>query len=127
SGTPEFDRILLDAPCSNLGVIPRRPEVPMRLTEDGFKQITARQKAILDGASTHLRPGGVLVYATCSPESEESLEIVEAFLRGHENFFLEDASSWVPARWVSRQCVFTSEASMGFDGFFAARLRLRET
>lgn len=72
-----FDRILVDAPCSNTGVIRRRVDVRWRLTEEDFIRMPAQQFALLRRASTFLKPGGTLVYSTCSLEPEENEEVVE--------------------------------------------------
>lgn len=119
----EFQRILLDVPCSNLGVMARRPEVPQRLDRKSFEAVAKRQRQILAGASRCLLPGGVLVYATCSPEPEETLRVVQDFLRDHSDFEWEDASRFVEAEWVKDGCVQAWNAELGFDGFFGARLR----
>jgi 16S rRNA (cytosine967-C5)-methyltransferase len=118
-----FDRILLDVPCSNLGVVSRRPEVPSRLDPQAFEEIVARQRKILAGAAECLAPGGVLVYGTCSPEPEETTFVVRHFLKHHPEFVLDDASSILGQDWVKDGCVQSFDATLGFDGFFAARLR----
>ena len=118
-----FDRILVDAPCSNLGVMSRRPEVPMRLDRKAFQQVVAGQRKILNGAARHLAVGGVLVYGTCSPEREETGDVVEWFLRKNPGFRLESAESCVEARWVRNGYLVAGDDALGFDGFFGARLR----
>ncbi len=83
---PEFDAVLLDAPCSGLGTIRRDPEIRWRRTEADLERFGATQQALLEHASAVVRPGGRLVYATCSSEPEENDDIVEAFLRRHPEF-----------------------------------------
>jgi len=122
----EFDRILLDVPCSNLGVIGRRPEVPLRLDPKSLDNVVDRQQRILEGASKCLKPGGVLVYATCSPEREETFGVIESFLAKHPDFILDDAADFVDARFVKDNCVLAHDAALGFDGFFGARLRKKD-
>jgi 16S rRNA (cytosine967-C5)-methyltransferase len=75
-----FDRILVDAPCSNTGVIRRRVDVRWRLTEEDFIRMPAQQLALLKRTATLLKPGGTLVYSTCSLEPEENEQLVEQAL-----------------------------------------------
>jgi 16S rRNA (cytosine967-C5)-methyltransferase len=72
-----FDRVLVDAPCSNTGVIRRRVDVRWRLTEEDFIRMPAQQLALLRRTATLLKPGGTLVYSTCSLEPEENDAVVE--------------------------------------------------
>ncbi len=81
-----FDRVLVDAPCSNTGVIRRRPDVRWRWNEDHLAQLVALQKDILEAAAAHVKPGGRLVYSTCSNEPEENAEQIAAFLAAHPDF-----------------------------------------
>jgi 16S rRNA (cytosine967-C5)-methyltransferase len=75
-----FDRILVDAPCSNTGVLRRRVDVRWRLTEEDFIRMPAQQLALVRRAASLLRPGGTLVYSTCSLEPEENDQLVEKAL-----------------------------------------------
>ena len=81
-----FDRVLVDAPCSNTGVIRRRPDARWRWNADHLAQLVALQKEILGAAAAHVKPGGRLVYSTCSNEPEENAEQVAAFLAAHPDF-----------------------------------------
>lgn len=72
-----FDRILVDAPCSNTGVIRRRVDVRWRLTDEDFIRMPAQQLALIKRTATLLKPGGTLVYSTCSLEPEENDRVVE--------------------------------------------------
>ena len=81
-----FDRVLVDAPCSNTGVIRRRPDARWRWNADHLAQLVALQKEILEAAAAHVKPGGRLVYSTCSNEPEENAEQVAAFLAAHPDF-----------------------------------------
>ena len=78
-----FDRVLVDAPCSNTGVLRRRVELRWRLQPQEITRLAAEQLRLLDRAALRVRPGGVLVYSTCSLEPEENEQVVEAFLRDH--------------------------------------------
>ena len=81
-----FDRVLVDAPCSNTGVIRRRPDVRWRLNASHIAQLADLQRQILDAAVAHVKPGGRLVYSTCSNEPEENAEQITAFLAAHPDF-----------------------------------------
>lgn len=84
-----FDRILVDAPCSNTGVIRRRVDVRWRLTPADFEQMPQRQRAILDALLPLLKRGGTLVYSTCSLEAEEDEQLAEAFARANPGVRLD--------------------------------------
>lgn len=81
-----FDRILLDAPCSNTGVIRRRIDVPHRLNPEDFQGLTRLQEALLGALAPRLAPGGRLVYSTCSIDHEEGHLLVDRFLQGDSRF-----------------------------------------
>ena len=73
-----FDRVLLDAPCTGLGALRRRPEVRWRRTADDVPPLVELQTALLDGALASVRPGGVVAYVTCSPHIDETVAVVDA-------------------------------------------------
>jgi 16S rRNA (cytosine967-C5)-methyltransferase len=81
-----FDRILIDAPCSGLGTIRRDPDVKWLRSPDDLAGFAATQRAMLSSAADAVRPGGTLVYATCSSEPEENEQVVDAFLGAHSDF-----------------------------------------
>ena len=105
-----FDRILLDAPCSNTGVMRRRVDVRWRLKPADFGRMQARQIRILRAVAPLLRPQGALVYSTCSLESDENRDVVQELLRTTSILQLEEEKSSMPFR-------------DHFDGAFAIRLR----
>ncbi len=107
----KFDRILLDVPCSNLGVLSRRPEAKYRLTPDDFKTLPNLQIRILEQASHALKTGGILVYATCSPDRAETDNVIEKFLDARADY--EKAGT--PVR--------IGKNPLGMDRFFAIALR----
>lgn len=121
-----FDRILIDAPCTGLGVLRRHPEAKWHKTEALIVRFAAKQRAILDAVGPLLKPGGVLVYSTCSTEREENEERVEAFLRTHAGWTVEDLRGVLPAAaapLVTPQGYFSTLGnSLDMDQFFAARL-----
>lgn len=113
AGDPDlepFDAILLDVPCSNTGVLRRRVDVRWRLYQNFTGHIRAQQLAILEATSPLVKPGGSIVYSTCSIEPEENSELVAAFLSDHPEFRLEASMDSLPYR--DQQ-----------DGAYAARLR----
>ena len=105
-----FDKVLVDAPCSNTGVLRRRPDARWNWNEEKLAALVKLQADILDACATRVAPGGVLVYSTCSNEPEENEAQVTAFLARHPEFSLEESRESIP---------FDSET----DGAFAARLR----
>ncbi|MEY2598099.1 MAG: rRNA ((967)-C(5))-methyltransferase RsmB [Verrucomicrobiota bacterium] len=108
-----FDRILLDVPCSNTGVLRRRVDVRWRLTEEDFLRMPVQQFAMVRRAVPLLKPGGVLVYSTCSIESEENEAVVARVEAEFPELVLER---------VQRRLPFAD----AMDGAYAARFRKRE-
>ena len=107
----EFDRILLDVPCSNMGVIARRPESKYRITPESVKELAELQSRLLASASQALKVGGILVYATCSPDPMETTQVVNRFLKEHPEF----EKVGTP--------VYPGAEDSRLDGFFAQALR----
>lgn len=87
--TRGFDAVLVDVPCSNSGVLAQRPEARWRLTSDNLASLTRVQSELAGAAAAHVRPGGRLVYSTCSLEAEENRDRVVAFLAAHADFTLD--------------------------------------
>ena len=104
-----FDKVLVDAPCSNTGVLRRRPDARWNWNEEKLAALVKLQADILDACASRVAPGGALVYSTCSNEPEENEAQVTAFLTRHPDFSLAESRESVP---------FES----GTDGAFAARL-----
>jgi 16S rRNA (cytosine967-C5)-methyltransferase len=105
-----FDRVLVDAPCSNTGVMRRRVDLRWRISPEEILRLRQTQLDLLKLAATKLKPGGILVYSTCSLEPEENSEVVKEFLREHKNFKLESERELLP---------FADNV----DGAFVARLK----
>ena len=82
----KIDRVLVDAPCSGLGTLRRNPDLKWRQSPQAIDELAAKQRAILDAAAMLLKPGGRLVYATCSVLGQENREVVETFLAAHPGF-----------------------------------------
>ena len=121
------DRILLDAPCSGLGVLRRHPEGKWHKHQEMFQRHHDLQTQILTTVSAVLRPGGVLVYSTCSTEREETEDVIEHFCRTHPGWVRESVESWVPSSALSyvtaQGALSTMGNTCGMDEFYAVRLR----
>ena len=110
----KFDRILLDVPCSNMGVIARRPESVYRMTPESINEVAELQFKILENASAALAPGGRLVYATCSPDPTETTRVIARFVKAHPEF-VKVGEPVLPGLKDSR-----------LDGFFAQALEYKK-
>jgi len=123
-----FDVVLCDVPCSGLGVLGRRPDARWSKQAEDIAALCEVQRQILDQAAQLVRPGGVLVYSTCTITPEENQQQLEAFLVAHPDFYLDTA---LPSYWPS-----VGKGAAGFvqflpmiddtDGFFIARLMRKE-
>ena len=122
-----FDYILVDAPCTGLGVVRRSPDIKYRRREEDIASAALIQRALLMNLSCYLKKGGVLVYSTCTFEPEETEEVVGGFLERNPGFCLEDAAKALPdgcAQLVDEKGFFRPlPHKHGMDGFFGARLR----
>ena len=121
-----WDAVLLDAPCSATGTMARHPDARWRLSPEGIAGLARRQAALLEAAAALVRPGGVLVYATCSLEPEENQRQVEAFLERHPEYERSPVSGAVPTALLTAARDFQSLPQRhGTDGAYAARLARR--
>lgn len=123
---PIFDAVLVDAPCSGLGTIRRDPDIRWRRREDELAVLARDQIALLNRAADVVRPGGRLVYATCSSEPDENDAVVTAFLEARTDFHFADlrtAAVPVIAPFIDAHGYFrTTPAEHGLEAFFAALL-----
>ena len=122
---PPFDRILIDAPCSGTGVIRRHPDIRWNRRPEELATYQQTQVHLLEVAATLLKPGGVLVYVTCSLEPEEDEEVLRIFAERCPRFGIEEATAFLPGaarRLVDGAGFFRTDPTDGLDGFFAARL-----
>jgi 16S rRNA (cytosine967-C5)-methyltransferase len=121
-----FDRVLVDAPCSGLGVLRRNPEGKWWKTPADISELASRQKSILLNGAGFLKDGGTLLYAACSTAPEENEAVIADFLSKRPDFMLEDLRGLFPAytELFTKEGFFRSWPHRhGMDGFFAARLR----
>lgn len=117
-----FDRVLVDAPCSNTGVLGRRPDARWRRGPQDLPRLARLQGELLDAARTQVRRGGRLVYATCSLEPEENEEVVRAYLERHSEDKLSSAEGVLPDDVVAGGYLRTDPATQPLDGAFGAIL-----
>ncbi|MBV9797014.1 MAG: 16S rRNA (cytosine(967)-C(5))-methyltransferase RsmB [Solirubrobacterales bacterium] len=124
-GDPAADRVLVDPPCSGLGTLQSRPDVRWRASPQKISELIDSQARILAAGAAATAPGGVLVYSVCTISRAESEELIESFLREHEEFSADDLGAEYPA-WRHRgdgcylQLLPHRDRT---DGFFVARLR----
>lgn len=132
--TGAFDAVLLDAPCSATGTIRRHPDLPYLKSSRQIGELVILQRNMLTRASAFVKPGGLLIYCTCSLEAEEGLGQVTRFLLKREEFAIEaiaPGEAGIAPAMITKEGYFRSlpfmaiGSSKGLDGFFAARLRRR--
>lgn len=105
-----YDLVLADLPCSGLGVVGRKPDIKYRMTREQQKELACLQRKILHTVYAYVKPGGVLLYSTCTIGRMENEENVRAFLKEHPEFALEQEQQLLPVAGLQ-------------DGFFYARMR----
>ncbi len=108
-----YDKVMVDVPCSGLGILRKKPDIKWQRSKEDIEALTLTQKAILEVASYHVRPGGEMVYCTCTINRAENEEIVEAFLKLHSEF--SKVGEW--------KTLLPHKDNT--DGFFIAKLRKR--
>jgi 16S rRNA (cytosine967-C5)-methyltransferase len=118
-----FPAVFVDAPCTATGTMARHPDARWRLSPGAIARAAERQGALLAAAARLVRPGGLLIYATCSLEPEENGDVVNAFLAVHPEFRRAPAAGAVPAPLLTPEGDFQSLPQRdGMDGAYAARL-----
>jgi len=123
-----FDRILVDAPCSGLGVLRRNPETRWRRKAADIKQMAQLQKTILRHVAPLLRSGGTLVYSVCTFTPEETESVISAFLAGHPEFVRQNPCDTLPEHWHD---LFDAQGALrtvphrhdSMDAFWAVRMK----
>lgn len=129
---PDFrgamDAVLVDAPCTGLGVAYEKPDIKYTLTRAKIDELTILQTRILDACADHVKPGGLLVYSTCSLLPEENTAQMDAFLAGHPEFEPLEDPSFLPEelrRYYQDGRIQILPHRDGMDGFFIGRMRRR--
>jgi len=117
------DRVLLDVPCSGLGVMTKKPDIKWKRDISDLLKLAKLQYDLIANAGRLVKPGGVLVYSTCTTEPEENQEVVKKFLQNHPQFSVDNAAQYVSNDLVDAEgFVETFPHRHGMDGSFAARL-----
>ena len=119
----EADRVLVDAPCSGLGVLRRKPDARWKKSVRDAKMLPSLQRDILASAARAVKHGGILVYSTCTMEECENAAVVRAFLEVHADFALEETGAFLPMQKTAERMVQIMPETDGPDGFFIARMR----
>ena len=122
-----MDAVLLDAPCTGLGMMGEKPDVKLRITEKSILELTEIQKNLLNTVCEYVKPGGTLVYSTCSILPEENEMQAEKFLSSHPDFEAVDLPETIPEKY--RQYRKTGlqllEHRDGVEGFYICRMKKR--
>lgn len=117
------DVVMVDAPCTGLGTLSKKPDIKWRRALEDVRHMAVTQRQILDHASTLVKPGGTLVYSTCTIEPEENEMVVQAFLEANPEFELESAERFLSADVVSDGFLRTFPHRHKADGAFGARMK----
>ena len=121
---PPADKVLVDAPCSGLGVLAKKPDAKWRREPENIRDLVKLQQSILENASTLVKPGGCIIYSTCTMEPEENIDVVRWLLANHTEFSIEPPGELVPKEVVSGEgFVETFPHRHNVDGSFAVRIR----
>lgn len=121
--TDPADKILIDAPCSGLGVLSKKPDIKIKRELRDIHDVVKIQELLLKNAATLLKPGGAIVYSTCTIEPEENFNVVRNFLTEHREFTIDHASAYATGSVISPDgYIETFPHRNGVDGSFAVRL-----
>lgn len=119
----QFDRVLADVPCSGTGTVSKKPDIKWKKDLFDIRKMSQLQYELLEKASELVKPGGILVYSTCSIEPEENYEVVKRFLDEHPGFRLQSAEDRFPDDILDEHgCIQTFPHKHFMDGAFAAKL-----
>jgi 16S rRNA (cytosine967-C5)-methyltransferase len=116
------DLIFADVPCSGLGTISKKPDIKWKREVEDIKMLVDLQRKILENAAKNLKPGGVLIYSTCTIEPEENTENIEWFLENHPEFSIDPAEKYLPHEVCKNGFMQIFPHIHYIDGAFAARL-----
>ena len=128
-----FDRVLIDAPCTGLGVLRRNPDTKWDRSKNDIARLSGQQKKMLNSAANLVKPGGLLVYAVCSCEKEENEDVIHHFLNKRKDFSIDKdfksnnydslITSLIDSLITREGFLKTYPDANNMDGFFAARLK----
>ncbi|KAK3133614.1 hypothetical protein QOZ80_6AG0538740 [Eleusine coracana subsp. coracana] len=119
----KYDKVLLDAPCSGLGVLSKRADLRWNRQFEDLEELTSLQDELLDSASMLVKPGGILIYSTCSIDPEENEKRITAFIQRHPEFVPQSVCGYVPTEFITDEGFYSSSPTKhSMDGAFAARL-----
>lgn len=120
-----MDGVLLDAPCTGLGMLAEKPDIKLRVTEESLRELTEIQRKMLDTVCAYVREGGTLVYSTCSILPEENEQQAEDFLRRHPEFEAAALPETVPEKYTQyrKTGLQLLEYRDGVEGFYVCRFR----
>lgn len=125
-----FDRVLVDAPCSGLGLMRKKPDIRLKKDGNEIDSLTGIQREILENAAGYVKKGGVLVYSTCTLCRKENEKNLEWFLQNHPDFAAEDITKFLPADWKAETAekgyLTLLPHKTGTDGFFISRMRRKD-
>lgn len=123
----QADRVLIDAPCSGWGVIYKKPDIKNSIRQEELDELYELQKQIISTCSRYVKPGGVLVYSTCTMNVDENQRVVEKFLERNPHFILDDFTYLLPEGLkdsvIRPGMIQLIPSRDGIDGFFIARLK----
>lgn len=123
SDSAKFDRVLVDAPCSNTGVFIKRPDARWKRKPEDIKSLSELQYKILENAAKLVKSGGIIVYSTCSIEPEENINIIQQFLAKNKAFRLQNISQYLPWEDEGQDgYVQILQSKHNIEGFFIAKL-----
>ncbi len=122
----KFDKVIVDAPCSGLGIIRRKPDIKWNKSNETIEEITKIQKTILDTASKYVKPGGSLVYSTCTILDEENIQIIKNFIKDNPAYTLENVEGYLDEK-IKKSTAKDGYIQLfphidGTDGFFICKL-----
>ncbi|MCK5762620.1 MAG: 16S rRNA (cytosine(967)-C(5))-methyltransferase RsmB [Clostridiales bacterium] len=117
-----FDRVLLDAPCSGLGIIRRKPDIKWHRQMEDIDNLRKIQLIMLNNAAKYVKIGGVLVYSTCTIDKKENDEVIKSFLDTHSEFVVDTMEN-VPVEFIDGNYLRILPNRHNMDGFFACRLK----
>jgi 16S rRNA (cytosine967-C5)-methyltransferase len=118
----QVDIVMADVPCSGFGTLSKKPDIKWKRDQTDIARLIPLQREILNHAASLVKPGGVLVYSTCTIEPKENQENIEWFLEQHSEFYLDDAGKYLPSEICFDGYMKTIPGTCATDGAFAARL-----